>query len=79
MVAKNQAITYIDDVIVQAKTKNDMWKNLESFFSCLRSSGLKASPNKTELLEKSSNPWTLCFRQRNSTSSQKAPRAKKKT
>ena len=32
MIAKKQAITYIDDVILQAKTKLEMWKNLESYF-----------------------------------------------
>ena len=46
MVAKKQAITYIDDVILQAKTKAEMWKTLESYFQCSRSSGLTASPNK---------------------------------
>ena len=47
--AKKQAITYIDDVILQAKSKQDMWKILESYFQRLRSSGLKAIPNKTKL------------------------------
>ena len=49
MIAKKQVITYIDDVILQAKTKAEMWKNLESYFKCLRSSGLKAAPKKTKL------------------------------
>ena len=49
MIAKKQAITYIDDVILQAKTKAEMWKNLESYFKCLGSSGLKAAPNKTKI------------------------------
>ena len=49
MIAKKQAITYIDDVILQAKTKAEMWENLESYFKCLRSSGLKAAPNKTKI------------------------------
>ena len=49
VIPKKQAITFIDDVILQAKTKAGMWKNLESFFRCLRSSGLKAAPNKTKL------------------------------
>ena len=44
-----QAITYIDYVILQAKTKKDVWRNLESFVQSLRSSGLKAAPNKTEI------------------------------
>ena len=49
MIAKQQVITDIDDVILQAKTKAEMWENLESYFKCLRSSGLKAAPNKTKL------------------------------
>ena len=49
MIAKKQAITYNDGVILQTKTKGEMWKNLESCFKCLRSSGLKAAPNKTKL------------------------------
>ena len=49
MIAKKQAITYIDDVILQAKTEAEMWKTLESYFKCLRSAGLKAAPNKTKL------------------------------
>ena len=49
MMTKKQAITYIDDLILQAKNKAEMWKNLESYFKFLRSSGLKAVPNKTKL------------------------------
>ena len=49
MIAKKQAITYIDDVIFQAKNTAEMWKNLEYYFKCLRTSGLKAAPNKTKL------------------------------
>ena len=48
-IAKKQAITYIDNVILQAKTKAEMWKNLECFIKCLRSSGMKPAPNKTKL------------------------------
>ena len=47
MIAKKQAITYFDDVILQGKTKAGIWKNLDSYFQLLRSSGLKAAPNKT--------------------------------
>ena len=75
MIAKKQAITYLDDVTLQAKIKAEMWKNLKSCFKCLRSSGLKAARNKNQTLsEKNSIPWTHCFRQRNSTSCQKGPR-----
>ena len=34
MIAKKQAITYIDGVILQAKTTAEMWRNLESYFKC---------------------------------------------
>ena len=49
MIAKKRAKTNIDDVILQAKTKREMWKNLDSYFKCLRSSGLKAALSKTKL------------------------------
>ena len=49
MIAKKQAITDIDDVILQANIIAEKWKKLESYFQCLRSSGLKATPNKTKL------------------------------
>ena len=49
IIAKKQAKTYIDDVIFQARTKEDMWNNLNSYFKCVRSSGLKAAPYKTKL------------------------------
>ena len=49
MMDKKQTITYIDDLILQAKNKAEMWKNLESYFKFLRSSGLNAAPNKTKL------------------------------
>ena len=49
MIAKKQAITYIDDMILQAKTKPEKWKSLETYFKSLRSSGLKAAPNKTKV------------------------------
>ena len=58
-IGKEQAITYIVDVILQAKTKTDMWKILECYLQRLRLSGLKAAPKQKQiLLEKSSNPWT---------------------
>ena len=49
MIAKKQALTYNHDVILQAKTMAEMWKSSESYFHCLRSSGLKPAPNKTKL------------------------------
>ena len=49
MIAKKRAITYIDNVILQAKTKADMWKSLDSYFHCLRFSLLRAATNKIKL------------------------------
>ena len=49
IIATKQAITYFDDVILPVKTKRDDWKNLGSYFQCLRSSGLKVAPNKFKL------------------------------
>ena len=49
MIARKQGITFIDDVILQAKTMTEMWINFESCFQCLKSSALKAAPNKTKL------------------------------
>ena len=49
VIAKKQAITYTGDLILQAKTKAELWKKLESSFKHLRPSGLKAAPNKTKL------------------------------
>ena len=36
MIAKKQAITNIDDVIFQAKTKAEKWKILEPYFKNFR-------------------------------------------
>ena len=49
MIARKQAITYIDDVILQVKTKKHMRRNLESFFQRSQSSRLKTAPNKTKM------------------------------
>ena len=58
-IGKEQAITYIVDVILQAKTKTDMWKISECYLQRLRLSGLKAATKQNQiLLEKNSNPWT---------------------
>ena len=56
---KKQAFSYIDDVILQANTKAEMRKNLDFNFQCLRSSGLKAAPNKTKLWEMFNSVDTL--------------------
>ena len=73
LIAKKQAITNNEDVILQAQTNAEMWKTLESYFQCLRSSVLKAAQKSQTLSEKSSFPWTHCFRQRKSTSCEKGP------
>ena len=77
VIAKKQAITYIDDVILQTGTKNDMWKNLESFFQCLRSSGLKTAPNETKHFLKKFNSLDTLFLTKDSKQVQRGPRPKK--
>ena len=77
MIAKKQAITYIDDVILLAETKAEMWKLriLVQLFEIMRT---ESCPKQNQtLFEKSSIPWTHCFRQGNSTSCEKLPRPKK--
>ena len=78
MIAKKQAITYIDDVILQAKTKAEMWKKFRILFRMFEIIWTESCPKQNQtLLEKSSIPWTHCFRQRNPASCQKGSRFKK--
>ena len=77
MIAKNHAITYIDDVILQAKTKAEMWKKFRIFFQMLEIIRTESCPKQNRILfEKNSIPWTHCFRQNNSASSQNGPEPK---
>ena len=49
LIAKKQAIAYIDNVTLCAKIKKDRWKGMETYFQCFRMSRLEAAPNKTKL------------------------------
>ena len=44
---KNQAITYIDDRIMQSQSKNEMFTVINEYHTLLRRAGLKAAPDKT--------------------------------
>ena len=48
---QRQAITYVDDIIIYAKTKKEIWDIFESYFNCLGLSRLNLSPNKAKKLE----------------------------
>ena len=74
-IAKKQAIIYIDDVILSSKNQSGnvgKFRILPQMFEIIRT---ESCPKQNQtLFEKSSIPWTHCFRQRNSTSCQKGPR-----
>ena len=44
---KKQAITYIEDSILQAQTKEEMSNIIKEYHALLRKAGLKAAPDKT--------------------------------
>ena len=47
LVKKKQAITYIDDTLMQAKNKGEMFSVIREYHDLLRRAGLKAAPEKT--------------------------------
>ena len=49
---RNQAITYIDDTIMQSQNKNDMFTIINEYHTLLRKFGLKAAPNRFFFLKK---------------------------
>ena len=44
---KNQAVTYIDDTIMQSQNKNEMFTAINEYHTLLRKAGLKTAPDKT--------------------------------
>ena len=46
-IKKNQAITYIDDTIMQSQNNNEMFTIINEYHTLLRKAGLKAAPDKT--------------------------------
>ena len=47
LIKKKQAITYIDDTIMQSQNKKEMFTVINEYHTLLRKAGLKAAPNKT--------------------------------
>ena len=45
LIKKRQAITYIDETIMQSQTKHEMFTNNNEFHALLRKAGLKAAPD----------------------------------
>ena len=46
-IRKEQAITYIDDTIMQSQNKNEIFTVINEYHTLLRKAGLKAAPDKT--------------------------------
>ena len=47
LIKRKQAITYIDDTLLQAKDKQEMFTIVKEYHSLLRKANLKAAPDKT--------------------------------
>ena len=47
LIKKKQAITYIDDTIMQSQNKNEMFTVINEYHTLLRMAGFKAAPDKT--------------------------------
>ena len=47
LIKKKQAITYIDDTIMQSQTRGEMFTTINEHHSLLRKAGLKTAPDKT--------------------------------
>ena len=47
LIKKKQAITYIDDTIMQSQNKGEMFSIIDEYHNLLRKAGLKAAPEKT--------------------------------
>ena len=47
LIRKKQAITYIDDTIMQSQTRGEMLTIINEYHTLLRKAGLKAAPDKT--------------------------------
>ena len=54
LIKKKQAITYIDDTIMQSQNKGEMFSIIHEYHSLLRKAGLKAAPEKNLLLSQKS-------------------------
>ena len=46
LIKRKQAITYIDDTLLQAKDKREMFTIVKEYHSLLQKANIKAAPNK---------------------------------
>ena len=68
LIKKKQAITYIDDTIMQSQNKNEMFTVVNEYHTLLREAGLKAAPDKTLFfLKKNQVVWSRYIPRRNPT------------
>ena len=47
LILKKNAITYLDDVLMQSQTKDEMFTVLEQYHKILQNENLKAAPDKS--------------------------------
>ena len=52
LIKKKQAITYIDDTMMQSQNKNEKFKVMDEYHTFLSKAGLKAAPDKTFFFSK---------------------------
>ena len=69
LIKKKQAITHIDDTLMQAKNKQEMFTVIQVYHNLLRRAALKAAPDKTLFfLRKHQSPGACNSSRRNTTS-----------
>ena len=66
LIKKKQAITYIDDTIMQLQNKNEMFTVTNEYHILLRKAGLKAAPDKTFFFKKMSSFLVMLYPQKES-------------
>ena len=55
LIKKKQAITYIDDTIMQSQNKIEIFAIINEYHTLLRKPGLKAAPDKTFFSQRNGN------------------------
>ena len=48
LIKRKAALTYLDDAMLQAETKTEMFQNIKEYHYLLKKAGLKAAPDKTK-------------------------------
>ena len=51
LIRRGAALTYIDDILIQANSYSEMLSNIKEFHKLLRKSGLRADPKKTHFFQ----------------------------